>query len=212
VDGGRPDEEHEANGLVGALAADAAPALGAPLAVEFANTIYPYRRALQDALDSRPCAANWFLARGDQFSLTFGPEDVGRMTGGDLHRLVLLRDAVRAALRAVVEGRPIPAAATAEVNAASSLSPQWPTLTGDPPTEVLLSAGVDPLAEATAMIARSAVHVLGGSQQLQVRACQTPDCPLFFIKDHPRRTWCTPACGNRARVARYNARHSVGQH
>jgi predicted RNA-binding Zn ribbon-like protein len=34
-----------------------------------------------------------------------------------------------------------------------------------------------------------------------------PNCVLFFIKDHPRREWCSPGCGNRARVAHHYDRH-----
>ncbi|MEW2136730.1 CGNR zinc finger domain-containing protein [Streptomyces sp. NPDC005409] len=41
-----------------------------------------------------------------------------------------------------------------------------------------------------------------------VRACEAQDCVLLFLPAHPRRRWCVaPACGNRARVARYYARH-----
>ena len=35
-----------------------------------------------------------------------------------------------------------------------------------------------------------------------------PGCVLYFIKDHPRREWCSTACGNRARAARHYARHT----
>ena len=28
-------------------------------------------------------------------------------------------------------------------------------------------------------------------------------CVQYFVKDHPRREWCSAACGNRARVARH---------
>ncbi|MFE9682238.1 CGNR zinc finger domain-containing protein [Streptomyces sp. NPDC006285] len=29
----------------------------------------------------------------------------------------------------------------------------------------------------------------------------------YFLQDHPRQEWCTPSCGNRARVARHHERH-----
>ena len=29
----------------------------------------------------------------------------------------------------------------------------------------------------------------------------------FFVRDHPRKRWCSAACGNRARVARHYRRH-----
>nr|WP_137969774.1 CGNR zinc finger domain-containing protein [Streptomyces antimycoticus] len=37
-----------------------------------------------------------------------------------------------------------------------------------------------------------------------------PNCLLFFVKHHARREWCSPACGNRVRVARHYRRHHTG--
>ena len=34
-----------------------------------------------------------------------------------------------------------------------------------------------------------------------VRACYAPGCVLYFMKTHPRREWCSVACGNRVRAA-----------
>ncbi|HEY5833083.1 MAG TPA: CGNR zinc finger domain-containing protein [Streptomyces sp.] len=39
-----------------------------------------------------------------------------------------------------------------------------------------------------------------------LRACPAPRCVRYFVKQHPRREWCRPSCGNRARVARHSAR------
>ncbi|MFJ7776100.1 CGNR zinc finger domain-containing protein [Streptomyces yangpuensis] len=45
----------------------------------------------------------------------------------------------------------------------------------------------------------------------QVRECEAHDCVLLFLPAHPRRRWCVAGvCGNRARVARYYARHKGG--
>nr|WP_083986585.1 CGNR zinc finger domain-containing protein [Frankia sp. EI5c] len=48
--------------------------------------------------------------------------------------------------------------------------------------------------------------MLGGGSGAAPRSCAAPGCPLFFVKHHPRREWCSAACGNRARVARHYAR------
>ncbi|MEU1601426.1 CGNR zinc finger domain-containing protein [Streptomyces sp. NPDC005708] len=40
-----------------------------------------------------------------------------------------------------------------------------------------------------------------------MRPCLAPNCLLFFVKNHARREWCSPACGNRVRVARHYRRH-----
>ncbi|MGW9027726.1 CGNR zinc finger domain-containing protein [Streptomyces sp. NPDC055722] len=34
----------------------------------------------------------------------------------------------------------------------------------------------------------------------------SPEGACFFIKNHARREWCSPACGNRVRVARHYRR------
>ena len=45
-----------------------------------------------------------------------------------------------------------------------------------------------------------------GPHRAELRACHAPGCVLLFLKDHPRRAWCSDACGNRARQARHYAR------
>ncbi|MET9049418.1 CGNR zinc finger domain-containing protein, partial [Streptomyces sp. NPDC004362] len=39
-----------------------------------------------------------------------------------------------------------------------------------------------------------------------------PNCLLFFVKNHARREWCSPTCGNRMRVARHHRRHHTPPH
>jgi predicted RNA-binding Zn ribbon-like protein len=57
-------------------------------------------------------------------------------------------------------------------------------------------------------IAAHAVELFGQGDDLDLRACLAPGCVLYFVKDHPRREWCSTGCGNRARAARHYARHS----
>jgi predicted RNA-binding Zn ribbon-like protein len=56
------------------------------------------------------------------------------------------------------------------------------------------------------VIASSTIALIDGSQAGELRACGAPGCVLMFVKDHPRREWCSTACGNRARQARHYAR------
>jgi predicted RNA-binding Zn ribbon-like protein len=51
-----------------------------------------------------------------------------------------------------------------------------------------------------------AIDLLTGPDRRDLRACGAPGCVLLFLKDHPRREWCSAACGNRARQARHYAR------
>jgi predicted RNA-binding Zn ribbon-like protein len=58
-------------------------------------------------------------------------------------------------------------------------------------------------------IAADAIDLITGPSRHQLRACGAPGCVLVFLKQHPRREWCSAACGNRARQARhYRRTHS----
>ena len=43
----------------------------------------------------------------------------------------------------------------------------------------------------------------GPARDADLRTCGAPGCVLMFLKHHPRREWCSNACGNRARQARH---------
>jgi len=120
-----------------------------------------------------------------------------------------LRDALRV-LAADRTGDPRPGAAghaelvaraVATLNAAAALAPAWPTLV-DGRLEWASPARGE--ARAVGQLAAQAVHFLAGDPEL--RACLAPGCVLYFVKDHPRRAWCSTACGNRERAARHYAR------
>ena len=52
-------------------------------------------------------------------------------------------------------------------------------------------------------LASDAIDLLTGPARGDIRACGAPGCVLMFLKDHPRREWCSNTCGNRARQARH---------
>jgi predicted RNA-binding Zn ribbon-like protein len=55
-------------------------------------------------------------------------------------------------------------------------------------------------------LAREGIEALTPPDGLPLRACLAPSCVLYYVQDHPRRAWCSAACGNRARAARHYAR------
>jgi predicted RNA-binding Zn ribbon-like protein len=124
-----------------------------------------------------------------------------------------LRDALRVLAaeltedhRAVATRSPADiAAATATVNEASALAPSWSELDGA--LVARTHSNATPQIAALARMAEAAVQLFGSSQRDELRACNAPGCVLYFMRDHPRREWCSPNCGNRARVARHYARH-----
>ncbi len=121
-----------------------------------------------------------------------------------------LRDALRVlAADRTADPRPVAAGhhdrvaeAVATVNAASALAPSWPVLVDG---AVTIACDAGPEERRLGELAAEAVRFFGSDPEL--RACLAPGCVLYFVKDHPRRAWCSTACGNRERAARHYARH-----
>lgn len=129
-----------------------------------------------------------------------------------------LRAAVRTLFaRAVRPGEPSPADAARllppaealrRLNAAAARTPTVPVLDwADDAEPVVRHRGVRGEGEVVAVLAQAAVVFLAGADRERLRACHAPRCVRYFLKEHPRQEWCTPACGNRARVARHHERH-----
>jgi predicted RNA-binding Zn ribbon-like protein len=157
------------------------------LAVEFANTLRASRGKLIDGLPEWAAKAR---------------------LPADLERVTEVRDAIRALMRAVTEGGEIPAAKLDVLNSAAAAAPLWPELRDE--LTIAERTSADARQATLAAIARAAIVLLGTpARRDALRACDGPGCVQFFIKDHPRREWCGPACGNRARAARHYRRHRV---
>lgn len=131
-----------------------------------------------------------------------------------------LRDALRALAAATTgDTRPAavrdgdgPVAAAAAVDRACAQAPSWshlawpPDSTGNTPVRTLRSAH-SPAAAALSLVAEDAARLFAGDGRTALRACHAPGCVLYFLRTNPRREWCSPGCGNRARVARHYQRH-----
>jgi len=125
-----------------------------------------------------------------------------------------LRDAVRVlAAHVTADDRPGMAAAAADV--AAALDQVNATAAGLPASRLALRdgrlerglpAGSSPVTTGLAQIAEEAAELLGGEEAGRLRACYAPGCVLYFVTSHPRRAWCSVACGNRVRAARHYQR------
>jgi predicted RNA-binding Zn ribbon-like protein len=179
-----------------------------PRPVRLMNTIWADRRGVHDSLSTPGELAQWLSATG----LTAGESSA---TAAHLDAAVTLRDALRrlAALK-TEDTRPAAASAmqdvetaVAAVNNAAALIPVQPALglSGGKlhlrPREAPADAGA-----ALTVVAVEAIDLLTGPDGV-LNACHAPGCVLYFVKDHPRREWCSTACGNRARAARHYERH-----
>ena len=183
-----------------------APVLGEPLPVDLLNTEYAVSGAPRDGLTRPGELAFWLRAVRDRVDVPL-PDDV--LTGVTAAHLRDFR-ALRATVRAVVlaDAAPDPSEVDA-LNAFSALAPTVPVLTwSDEPAREAVALG-DPVLAVATVIAQQAVDLVTGEARGQLRACHGPGCVLHFVRTSARREWCSPACGNRARVARHHQRHKA---
>jgi predicted RNA-binding Zn ribbon-like protein len=178
-----------------------------PLAVELHNTVYASGGEVVDGLAQPASARAWLDGLAGRL-----PEG-GRRPAPTSEELVALRDAVRTALHALLEGLACDAAALDAINRASARAPTSPRVIWRPgaePIAVTDHHGADVVISA---FAADAIELLTGPRRDDLRACGAPGCVLLFLKDHPRREWCSNACGNRARQARHyrRTRHGLAE-
>jgi predicted RNA-binding Zn ribbon-like protein len=183
-----------------------------PLAVELMNTVWADRVGVHDALASAAQTRDWLDAIADR-------EPLAAAAGGEelADRIRELRDAARRlAAEATDDPReaaaaPIASAAEAVgvLNRAAARAPRWSQLEwprdARPASTSATAGGADDAL--LAALAEQAIALFAGDDGTRLRPCLAPGCVLYFVGRHPRREWCSAACGNRARVARHYRRH-----
>ncbi|MFI6503820.1 CGNR zinc finger domain-containing protein [Nonomuraea typhae] len=169
------------------------------IAVAFANTV---RASTGDALGTPAGLAAWLREMRPYLEIHLDEEALESVGEREAAAARRARDAVRALMAAAgPAGEHVRA-----LNEAARSAPRWHELTwGDPPSAEMRTSG-PPVPAALAEVAGHAVLLLSGPDRELVRPCGAPGCVQFFLKEHPRREWCSPGCGNRVRVARHYAR------
>jgi predicted RNA-binding Zn ribbon-like protein len=175
-----------------------------PLALELHNTLYASRGEIIDGLETPDGLSAWLTAIAERLPVRARDADASRQP-----EFLALRGAVREALHPVLDGKPVPAAALEVINGAAARAPASPLAVaradGLPRAETRYHTA-DPTEVALATVAADAIELLTGRHGEDLRACGAPGCVLMFLKDHPRRTWCSATCGNRVRQARHYRR------
>jgi predicted RNA-binding Zn ribbon-like protein len=191
--------------------------LGEPLPVELMNTVTLDRGQTCDALADDTGPAAWLRAVAHRLGPVSGLQEDRideRAVRPVADELRALRDALRQ-LAAEITDDPRPPAtgpgltrheSIAKLNALAQAWPElvWPT--GGRLSRTYRGSGTAAHL-AVQLIAHQAVELLTGADRERLRPCLAPNCLFYFFKNHPRREWCSPACGNRVRVARHYRRH-----
>ena len=177
--------------------------IGEPIvAVDLINTVAaPGSTAADDLLAADHDVQAWWRIEGT------------RVPGGDLpdiQALRRLRTALRAMIEALVDGRPVPQAAVADLNFYMQSAPASTRLLL---TETGLRTEVQWRREyggnpRLAFIAAQAAEFMSDPSKVsRLRRCANTACSMIFVAINPRRSWCAPGvCGNRVRVARHYGR------
>lgn len=185
------------------------PVTGEALALELVNTTFidgGLRGHLVDVLATPVQLENWVIGHSQQFSselLTLLPKMVYNQHA--LDKFLELRTVLRACFTAVASGNPPAIDEVEAINRFIRDGAFYLELSlGDPIRVIRHWSTDDPLTNALGEIATNAGELLMPSRIGKLKACPAPGCILFFEKGHPRREWCSPACGNRVRVARHS--------
>ncbi|MFG2992285.1 CGNR zinc finger domain-containing protein [Streptomyces sp. NPDC048257] len=176
------------------------PLTGEPLALDLLNT----ETAEGDLVAGPAGLAAWLAAQAGRLT------PVGAVGAAEVASVRAVREAARAALEAGRRGERPPAGSLRVLNEALSAAPSHRVLAWTEGAGLSAAAHrpADPARRLAAELAEAAAELLTDPRVAQVRECEAHDCVLLFLPAHPRRRWCVASvCGNRARVARYYARH-----
>ncbi|MEV6950808.1 ABATE domain-containing protein [Streptomyces sp. NPDC051183] len=167
-----------------------------------------------DLLNTRP--AGWDLISDPAGLGAWVAVQAGRVTpvaevgGAEVAAVHAVRDAAGPALEAARSGERPPAGALRVLNDALRAGPSHRELTwtADGRLSVAARRECAPARRLAAELAEAVAELLTDPRVGEVRRCEGVECVMLFLPANPRRRWCVASlCGNRARVARYYARH-----
>lgn len=176
-----------------------------PPAIELANTTYAMRGVVQDGLRTTAELAAWLERMSPRL-----PGGDARPDAGDLTAARELREAIRGVARSIEDGEPADEAQLGAINRAAKGAPHWTELRAGTPLRAEARRGSGGVRAALAEVAENAIALFTGDSGGRVRLCGRPGCVLLFVKDHPRREWCSNKCGNKVRAARHYQRTKEG--
>lgn len=176
--------------------------IGGNLALDLLGTLKWRRTEPIEGLRTPADAARWAVEAG---LVTVRPA----FTAADTEALRALRESIYRLVVAQWEGRPIPRADQAAVNAAAAGPRVLTRLVGLDARRTGTAAAIGAEVAVAAITLISGRHAGGGPY---LRECERPDCTRLFL-DRSRgrtRTWCGMSeCGNRVKAAGYRARKAA---
>ena len=175
--------------------------LSEPLPMDFANTTRRRGMVDHDYLRTGADLASWSEREAGRV-----PRVSARAAAARLDEVRAVRDDVKAVLRAAAADAPLPARATARLNARARALPLVAQLGRRPGERYTAPAErLSAIDELLARVAAATIELVGSGGSDVVRFCDAPSCGDFFAPDRRNQRWCDDSCGTRARVARHAA-------
>lgn len=188
---------------------NAAVLLTGDLPIALANTVRLRRGRRQDAIETPAGLAAWLAETAPALRTALPERALAEVGEADASEARHLRDSIRSIIESQAAGE-VPAEADRErLNRHAAAAPGWPRLDWDDDPVLARVSAAAPVAAALAEIAGAAIELFCSEQRHLLSACAAPDCIRLFAKTDPRRKWCSPDCGNRARVNRHYRKRSA---
>lgn len=175
--------------------------LGDHLALDFANTVRVEDGHTLELLNTPADLMRWL-------ELEPAPlPKVHQVSLAELEEFRMVRDAACVVLHAAAAQHPLPIEAVEVINARIQLTGVSRLLGTAPGSSVHQPVGG--VMEVRAMIgvcAAAVVDLVAREDLANLAVCHAPGCGQFFHRARPNQRWCSPGCGNRARVDRHRHR------
>lgn len=175
--------------------------LGDHLAVDFANTVLMDADGRMAELIGTPAEFDSWVAAEPH------PLPSVDITADQLRDLRALRDAAGRLQRAAVAGAGFEPADVDLVNEAVRRGGVHRHLAGRPGTSVH-EGSAEGYPSLAGVLAAAVVDLLAREDLANIAECTAPGCGQIFHRARPNQRWCSPGCGNRARVDRHRHRRN----
>ncbi|WP_348789318.1 ABATE domain-containing protein [Leifsonia sp. NPDC080035] len=174
--------------------------LGDHLAVDFANTTIGLDGRREELIGTVGEFREWIAAE---------PAWLPALDGDaiDLELVLEQRDATSRLLRCAALQQPLPPGDVELVNARVRTAGVTRLLTSAPGRS-RLAAGSG-FASLLGVLAAATVDLLAREDLAAIAVCEAPGCGQVFHRSRRNQRWCSPGCGNRARVDRHRHRNPV---
>ena len=175
-----------------------------PLTVEFTSSWHHESGVLRDEIQTQEGLANWIEAYRPRLGMPTG-ERIS-ISDDDVANALFTRSAIRDLLDALVDQTSPPAGSldlvTKHARWLDDTTVAWPAAG----PYLVWPADTTTIDKVTSQVCASTVRLITSPRREILRRCPAPSCVLFFSALRKTQQWCSPACGNRARVARHSAK------